>query len=128
MPGIFTAPARGGDPELLGGVCPACGRNFFPRPARCPGCLGPVDEASLGSRGRLYTYTVVRVKPPWGLPCPYGVGYVDLEGSGLRVFGLLAPGALDELEIGLSVRLAVGELGVDLDGRPCLRPYFEPAR
>lgn len=127
-PGIFTTPADGQSPELLGGRCPKCGQDFFPRPPRCPHCLGHVEEKSLGSTGKLYTYTVVRVRPPWGLPRPYGIGYVDLDGSSLRVLGLLPADASEKLEIGLPLRLAVGELGCDVRGNPCLRPYFEPAR
>ncbi|MHB8767240.1 MAG: Zn-ribbon domain-containing OB-fold protein [Deferrisomatales bacterium] len=126
-PGVFTAPADGGPPRLLGGRCAPCGRWFFPRPARCPGCLERVEEAELGGDGAVYSCTVVRVRPPWGLPQPYGVGYVDLDGSGLRVFGLLDPAALDRFRVGVPVRLAVGPLGVDSQGTPCLRPYFSPA-
>ncbi len=126
-PGIFTTGQEGEGSSLLGGACPACDRDFFPRPSRCPLCLGAIDEKNLGSTGKLYTFTVVRVKPSWGLPCPYGVGYVDLDGSGLRVLGLLDPESLDRLEIGLPLRLAVGEMGVDLRGNPCLRPFFQPA-
>ena len=126
-PGVFTTPIGGEDPALLGGHCSKCDRAFFPRPPRCPHCLGEVQEKNLGSTGRLYTYTMVRVKPPWGLPRPYGLGYVDLDDSGLRVLGLLAPEALERAEIGLPLRLAVGELGCDISGTPCLRPFFEPA-
>lgn len=126
-PGIFNLPADGGGPELLGGRCPECGQDYFPRPPRCPRCLGEVQEKNLGSTGKLYTYTVVRVRPPYGLPSPYGIGYVDLDGSGLRVLGLLSTGALDNLEISLPLRLAVAEMGCDMRGNPCLRPYFEPA-
>ena len=127
VPGVFTMPAGAEDPELLGGHCPVCDRDFFPRPPRCPHCLGEVQEKRLGSTGRLYTYTVVRVRPPWGLPRPYGLGYVDLDDCGLRVLGLLAPEDLEDLTIGRPLRLAVGELGCNLSGDPCLRPFFEPA-
>jgi uncharacterized OB-fold protein len=125
-PGVFTMPSPDRDAVLLGGRCAKCGRNFFPRPPRCPHCLGPVKEKDLGSTGRLYTYTVVRVKPPWGLPKPYGLGYVDLDQGNMRVLGLLAPHALQNLKIGMRLRLAVAELGNNLTGEPCLRPYFEP--
>jgi uncharacterized OB-fold protein len=127
VPGVFTTPAEGQSPELLGGRCPQCDRDYFPRPPRCPQCLGQIEEKNLGSTGTLFTFTVVRVRPPWGLPSPYGVGYVDLDGSGLRVFGLLSPDALDNLKIGMPLRLAMGQMGCDVRGNPCLRPYFAPA-
>jgi uncharacterized OB-fold protein len=126
VPGVFTIPSGDEDPVLLGGRCPRCGRDFYPRPPRCPHCLGPIEEKALGSTGRLYTYTVVRVKPPWGLPRPYGLAYVDLDDSGLRVLGLLDPDALEHVEIGLPLRLAVGEIGGNIKGEPCLRPFFRP--
>jgi uncharacterized OB-fold protein len=86
--------------------------------------LGLVEEADLGMEGTLYSFTVIRTKPPLGLPQPYGVGYIDLKGKALRVFCLLDATAADQLRIGLPMRLAVAPLGLDVRGRPCLRPYF----
>lgn len=122
--GLFRCGVADDAPMLLGGECEPCSRRFFPCPPLCPACLGEVRECALGSRGRLYSYTVVRVKPPLGLPQPYGVAYVDLPDSGLRVFALLDPDAIDRFEIGQEVQLAVAALGHDSDGNPCLRPYF----
>ena len=128
-PGVVAFPAGpNGRPELVGGFCPACNRHYFPRPRWCPRCLAEPAEALLGSEGALYTYTVVRVRPPLGLPAPYGLGYVDLPGSGLRVFALLDPERVDELEVGLPVELAVASLGHDGHGSPRRRPYFTPVR
>jgi len=126
-PGIFTLPPYDqSPPKLVGGYCPACARHLFPRPKYCPSCLGALEERLLDSRGTVYSFTVVRTKPPLGLPQPYGIGYVDLEETGLRVFCLMDPGALNELRVGLPVRLAVAALGIDSRGAPCLRPYFTP--
>lgn len=127
LPGIM-APGHDGshDPSLLGGYCPDCGQQFFPRPRYCPLCLGPAEPAALSTRGAIYSYTVVRIKAPWGLPQPYPVGYVDLDESGLRVFSLLDHEAIDQLKVGLLVRLAVARLGHDINQEPCLRPYFSP--
>jgi uncharacterized OB-fold protein len=92
----------------------------------CPACLGPTRLGALDREGAIYSFTVVRVKPPQGLPSPYPLGYLDLKTSGLRVFALLDPRAVDQLEIGLPMRLVVGPLGLDQRGRPGLRPYFTP--
>lgn len=126
-PGIVEI-AEGGEPRLVGARCPACGGFFFPHPARCRRCLGAVEGCPVGSRGTLYSYTIIRTRAPLGLPEPYGIGYVDLAESGLRVFGLLDPTALDGLRIGGPVRLAVGPLGRNSAAEPCLRPYFTPER
>ncbi len=127
IPGIFTLPPYDeSPPRLLGGFCPKCRQYYYPRPKYCRACLDPVEESILESAGTLYSFTVVRTKPPLGLPKPYGLGYVDLSGTGLRVFGLLDPNALGRLQIGQSVCLAVDVLGLDTRGHPCLRPYFTP--
>ncbi|MFQ6079216.1 MAG: Zn-ribbon domain-containing OB-fold protein [Thermodesulfobacteriota bacterium] len=123
--GIFTLPPYDQNPpQLLGGFCPSCNERYFPRPKYCPRCLASVEEISLGSEGTIYSYTVVRIKPPFGLPQPYSVGYVDMGEGDLRVFCLLDPAAIKQLRIGSPVRLVVGPLGHDGRGAPRLRPYF----
>jgi uncharacterized OB-fold protein len=127
VPGIFSPPPyEKTPPTLLGGHCPACDQSYFPRPKYCRHCLGEVREADIGRTGSLYSYTVVRIKPPWGLPSPYSVVYVDLNENNLRVFGLFDPLAIDQLQIGLEVELCVKPLGQNSRGELCLRPYFSP--
>lgn len=126
MEGIFTLPEEGRSPRLLGRRCPACARVFFYPRAHCPSCLGSLEQVDLGGRGLLHSFTVVRTKAPLGLPQPYGVGYVDLDGDGPRVFCLLDPRTLERLRLGQAMRLAVAPLGHDGQGKPCLRPYFTP--
>lgn len=87
--------------------------------------MGEVEDTVLGSEGTVYSFTVVRTKPPFGLPQPYSVGYVDMAESGLRVFCLLDSQAIGKLEVGSAVELAVGSVGRDSRGEPCLRPYFK---
>lgn len=118
---------REGAPNLIGGRCPACGRDYFPRPRYCPQCLGAVEEQGLAGDGVIHSFTVVRVRPPLGLPHPYAVGFIDLAESGLRVFGLLDPGQIDELAMGRRVSLKTGPLGLDNRGAPCARPFFSLA-
>ena len=125
-PGIFRLAGEGDLPVLLGSRCVRCDQCFFPASLNCPNCLGETSEQELGSRGRIYTYTVVRTKPPLGLPAPYAVGYVDLESCGLRVFSLLDAAKTEGLWIGGQVRLAVAALGHDGHGNACLRHYFTP--
>ena len=104
--------------------CARCARSHFPAASICPACLGATEERSLGSGGHIYSYTIVRTKPPLGLPAPYAVGYVDLEGPGLRVFALLDAAEPERLRIGAAVALDVAALGHDGHGNACLRPLF----
>ena len=78
----------------------------------------------MGGRGRVHSLSVIRIKPPLGLPRPYSVGYVDLAKTGLRVFGLLDPEQINQMKIGDRVCLSVRELGHDNQGGPGLRPVF----
>lgn len=119
--------AEGGDAVLIGGHCPVCRRDFFPRPRYCPECLEPCQESILGGQGEIHSYTIVRTRPPFGLPQPYAVGYIDLSGSGLRIFGLFNPVDIPGLAIGRKVRLEIGPMGNTGRGEPCLRPYFSLA-
>ncbi|MCF8042566.1 MAG: OB-fold domain-containing protein [Desulfarculaceae bacterium] len=124
VPKGIAAEAGGTGPVLIGGHCPHCRRDFFPRPRYCPGCMRPPQERLLSGDGVIYSYTVVRIRPPLGLPQPYAVGFVDLNQSGLRIFGLLNHGDIDRLAIGKRVRLKLGPLGQDGGGQACMRPYF----
>jgi len=129
VPGIFTLPPYDKTPPaLLGGFCQICNKYYFPKPRYCRVCLGKVDETVLNSEGTVYSYTVIRKKPPLGLPAPYSVGYIDLSESGLRIFCLLDPMAVNQIQVGTAVRLAVGLLGHDGHGAPRLRPYFTPVK
>ncbi len=113
-------------PRLLGSHCGSCDRWFFPRKNQCRRCGGETLPVSLGSTGKIYSMTVVRTKPPLGLPRPYALGYVDLDGRPLRILMLLDPKAFQQLAIGSAVELAVDTLGVNRRGEPCLRPFFRP--
>ena len=121
--GIFTG--QGATIRLLGSRC--SGQVLFPRVALCPDDGHQAEPIELPAHGTLYSFTVVRMKPPCGLPAPYAVGYVDLAGIDLRLFTLLDPAAIDALRMGMALTLSSGPLGVDLAGAPCIRPYFTPA-
>lgn len=121
--GIFTG--AGATTRLLGSCCGG-GHMLFPRTAVCPDDGLATDPIALPARATLYSFTVVRMKPPFGMPAPYAVGYVDLVGVDLRLFMLLDPAATEMLRIGMPLALSSGPLGVGLDGAPCIRPYFTP--
>ena len=121
--GVFKV---GPPPTLRGAVCPKCNEKFFPVSMICPKCMGELQEIDLSTEGKVYTYAILRVKPPWGLPSPYAVGWVDLEADGIKVFSLFDPSNLKNLGIGKRVTLRVGEMGVGNDRKPCLRYWFTP--
>ena len=114
-----------GDAVLLGARCATCGRRDFPYAALCTRCGGDNGLVDIGSRGVVYSHTTVRAKPPFGLPNPYSVAFIDLEDAPLRIFSLLDPQAVGSFAIGQPVVLGVAAIGDDGRGQPCLRPYFK---
>jgi len=125
VPGLYAAGEQG-ELELTGSYCVACGRYAYPRAEHCPKCLQPTGRKPVGGKGNIYSYTVIRTRPPFQLPEPYAVGYVDFAASGLRVFGLFHPEAIEQLQIGMFVTLKELPLGINNEGQPCLRPVFTP--
>ncbi|MCC7167694.1 MAG: OB-fold domain-containing protein, partial [Rhodospirillales bacterium] len=105
---------------------PATDEPVFPPRPYGGDTLAELERMEFAGKGRIYAFTVIRVKPPYGLPAPYAVGYVDLDQAPLRLFGLFAPERVDRLAVGLPVVLRARALGFDNLERPCLRPVFEP--
>ena len=127
LKGIFTLPPYEQEgPRLIGGLCARCTRKFFPSPFVCPYCLGELEKVHLSSQGTLHSFTVVRVKAPYGLSLPYCLGYVDLKDDGLRVLALIDFTRIEDLRIGMEVTLCVKEFGHDGKGNPALRYMFSP--
>lgn len=101
---------------LRGTRCLSCAAVYFPRAVSCrnPDCVEKqVEPARIDGRGELYSYTIQRYRPPalfamepWA---PYALGLVALE-NGLRVMGMIAGVALEEIRIGMPLRLSIQPL------------------
>ncbi|WP_312870204.1 Zn-ribbon domain-containing OB-fold protein [Streptomyces himalayensis] len=129
--GWFTEESAGGDREcgfrLLGTRCSSCASVFFPREdvfCRNPGCPGgELTEVPLSPRGRIWSYTDSRYRPPapyvsdpeleWQ---PRTLIAVELEAERMVVLGQGAPGvSLADLAIGMEVEAVPGVLNEDAD-------------
>uniref|UniRef100_A0AAU2VCQ4 Zinc ribbon domain-containing protein n=1 Tax=Streptomyces sp. NBC_00003 TaxID=2903608 RepID=A0AAU2VCQ4_9ACTN len=124
--GWFTD-AEGRDFRLLGTRCAACSSVFFPRedsfcrnPA-CPG--GELEEVPLSQRGRVWSYTDGRYRPPapyvsdphaeWE---PYVLVAVELAAERMVVLGQAAPGvSTADLAVGTEVEVVPGVLNEDAE-------------
>jgi uncharacterized protein len=106
---LLTMPLN--DPRqisLVGSTCSKCGETFLGRAAVCANCgTANPEPRALSKRGVLWTYTVVRHKPPGDYKgpepfIPFGLGLVEMP-EGLRV---LAPIVCDlsELRIGMPLQ------------------------
>lgn len=113
--------------RLLGTRCAACSSVFFPREdrfCRNPGCAGgELVEVPLSRRGRVWSYTDGRYRPPapyvsdpdqeWQ---PYALLAVELEAERLVVLGQGAPGvSAAQLAVGMEVEAVPGVLNEDAD-------------
>lgn len=99
-------------PALLGSRCRACGSVRFPAYGVCGECQSSlVESVPLAATGTVYTFTVIRHKPPGYLgDVPYAFGFVDLA-DGLRVISTLVADDLDTLAIGDAVDFELFDLG-----------------
>jgi uncharacterized OB-fold protein len=125
--GLFTYPGVPGEgPKLIGGRCRDCQAYFFPKRYLCPHCHkeGTIEEVELSSRGKLYTYCVVRVAPE-GFTAPYVLGYVDLP-EGVRIFTPITDVDPSALQIGMELELVIAPLRQDTEGNDIVGYKFRP--
>jgi uncharacterized OB-fold protein len=107
--------------HLCGSVCKTCGETSLGVSEICPNC-GGVDLArkALADEGTLWTYTVVRHKPPGNYHGPdpfkpFGLGLVELP-DGLRVMAPIEAD-IDSLAIGMPLRIRPYVLRTEDAGR-----------
>ncbi|WP_367048829.1 zinc ribbon domain-containing protein [Streptomyces sp. Je 1-332] len=129
--------------RLLGTRCSACASVFFPREdgfCRNPGCPGgDLDEVPLSPRGRVWSYTDSRYRPPAPyvsdpeLPWePYALIAVELEAERMVVLGQSVPGVtVADLEVGMEVEVVPGVLdegggGREAEGDAATTWYWRP--
>ena len=116
--------------SLSGCKCRSCGETSLGKKSICPNCgRDTVQEIALNRRGVLWSYTVVRHRPPGNYKgpdpfVPFGLGLVELP-EGLRV---LAPILCDitRLKIGLELDFKP-YVRHDEDGSEVVAFAFEPA-
>jgi len=128
--GLFTWPLAPGEQAfLLGNKCKSCGKTYFPKAALCPECLkeNGLEELKLSPRGKLYTYTIVRVPSP-GFKVPYAFGYVDLP-EGVRVCSQISAAEPLEgnLQMGMDMELFIGQVRQE-GNQPFIGYLFRPVK
>lgn len=121
-----------GEPRLVGSRCMDCQTVYFPQTSFCrnPQCHAKhVGRFLLPGRGVLHSFTIQRYRPPpvfrvddWS---PYAIGLIDL-GEGVQVMAMLSGIALDEIHIGMALRLMVEPLYTDAERGPVLTYKFAP--
>jgi uncharacterized OB-fold protein len=111
--------------------CRTCGETSLGRNATCPNCGGDdVAGVALGGEGVLWTFTVVRNRPPGDYKgrdpfVPFGLGLVELP-EGLRVMSPL-DADIASLRIGMPLRFRAFVQHRDADGREVVAFAFAAA-
>ncbi|MEE9610710.1 MAG: Zn-ribbon domain-containing OB-fold protein [Desulfatiglandales bacterium] len=124
--GLFMLPSKSGEGAyLLGSRCRECTQVSFPPRAVCSKCFNDeLDNIPLSTKGKLYTYSIVRYAPP-GLTAPYAIGYIDLP-EGVRVFSILTGWDNESLKVGMDVELVIDKFKEDEEGKTILTYKFKP--
>ncbi|MEV6133450.1 zinc ribbon domain-containing protein [Streptomyces violaceusniger] len=129
--------SEGGEFRLLGTRCRGCGAVYFPREdvfCRAPGCAGTeLTEVPLSRRGRVWSYTDGRYRPPAPYPSgpdgewrPYTLIAVELAAERMVVLGQGAPGVtVTDLAVGMEVEVVPGVLGEE-GGRTLTTWHWRP--
>ena len=111
---------------LIGNRCKACGRIFYPPRPFCFDCLDDkIEPVKLGSRGRLYSYTICHMPSPHFTP-PYMVGWVDLS-EGIRIFAPLKMEVDERIWIGMEMKLVIDDFWEE-EGRRAVGYKYSPLR
>jgi uncharacterized protein len=118
---------------LMGSRCSECGEVFFGKVAACQQCQSEkIQSVPLGKTGTLYSYTIVRNRPPGDYKgpdnpfVPFPVGLVELP-DGVRVMSVI-DADIDKLQIGISMDLSIQELYQDEEGNSVITYKFKPQK
>ena len=116
--------------RLQGSRCPACGETAFGHRTHCPQCShAPLEYLPLGAHGTLWTFTIVRHRPPGDYRGPepfepFGLGLVEVA-EGVRVMSPIRC-APDALAIGMPL-VFVPDVRTEPDGTEVVAFAFAPA-
>ena len=129
--GLFTTPLSPLEQvSLAGSKCRNCGEVSLGTVYSCPNCAGEdLEVIPLSQRGKLWTYTVIRHRPPGDYKgpdpfVPFGEGLVELA-EGIRVKSPI-DGDVDRLRIGTELVLVVYKLSENEEGNDVIAFKFKP--
>ena len=114
--------------RLLGSRCQDCGEVGLGEVSSCQNCAGEILKVvPLSRNGKLWTYTVIRNKPPGDFKgkVPMGEGLVELP-EGIRVKSPLG-GDVEALEIDMDLEFVAYALYENADGQEVIAFRFDPA-
>lgn len=130
--GLFTWPSD--DPHLIVSRCKSCGTVSFPKSPVCRNVQckdkANVDEARLGRRGTLMSYTQICYPPlpPYMAPdpfIPFAVGEVRFP-EGIAIIGQMTGCEYEDLKVGMKVEMVTEKIFDDENGNEVITWKFCP--
>lgn len=125
---LLSAPlTKLSDVRLLGSRCTDCGEVNLGEVSSCQNCAGDrLVTILLSDRGKLWTFTIIRNKPPGDFKgtVPMGEGLVELP-EGIRIKSPIG-GKMDALCIGMDLAFVARPLYVNERGQEVIAFQFEP--
>ena len=125
--GLFKVPTDGEKGHLIGSKCKKCGEHFYPTRVVCPNCYSEeMEEVALGTRGKIYTYTIARVSyPGTPLTAPFITGQVELPEK-VQALSLITDIDFEAVKIGTDVELYFWKVREDEEGNEVMAFAFRP--
>ena len=128
--GLFTW--RSDNPQLIVTKCHSCGSYYFPKRRSCPNpnCKEKkIEDVLLSTAGKLWSYTSQNIPPAMSFKIdqkpPFMYGLVEFP-EGIRILGLIAGAKLEELKIGMDMKLVVEAFSHNEEGQEIVTWKFRP--
>lgn len=115
--------------HLLGSKCLDCGEVGLGEVASCQNCAGRnLKVMPLSDQGKLWTFTVIRNRPPGDFKgvVPLGEGLVELP-EGIRVKSPLG-GDVQVLDLGMDLKFVAYELYKNEEGQSVIAFRYDPVQ
>ncbi len=115
------------DVRLLGSRCKNCGEVALGEVSSCQNCAGEdLEVIPLSRNGKLWTYTIIRNRPPGDFKgeIPMGEGLVELP-EGIRIKSPLG-GDVEHLKIGMDLKFTAYPLYENEHGDEVIAFKFDP--
>ncbi len=118
--------------RLQGSKCQRCGEVFLGIHQACQNCQGTeLQTIGLGDRGKLYSYTILRNRPPGNYMgpepfVPFAVGLIELP-EGIRILAPMTGCDIDTLQVDTAVELVIDRLYNNEEGAEVIGFAFKPA-
>jgi len=117
--------------SLKGTRCRACGEVFFGKTVGCWQCgSADMEDTALSREGTLYSYTIMRNKPPGDYKGsdpfePFAAALVELP-EGIAILAPITGCRFEDLKINMKLELLIETLYQDELGRHVLSYKFRP--